>query len=49
MFSKKIGIDLGTSYFRVCSSENKNIYSEKNIIIINPLSDEVVFKGDKAF
>jgi len=49
MFSKKIGIDLGTSYFRVCSSENKNIYSEKNIIIINSLSDEVVFKGDKAF
>lgn len=49
MFSKKIGIDLGTSYFRVCSSENKNIYSEKNIIIVNPLTEEVVFKGDKAF
>jgi len=49
MFSKKIGIDLGTSSFRVCSSENKNIYSEKNIMIVNPISDEVVFKGNKAF
>lgn len=49
MFSKKIGIDLGTSYFRVCSSLNKNITSEKNILIINPLSEEIIFKGDKAF
>jgi rod shape-determining protein MreB len=49
MFSKKIGIDLGTANFRVCSSLNKVIFSEKNILIINPVSDEVVFKGDKAF
>lgn len=49
MFSKKIGIDLGTSSFRVCSSENKNIFAAKNLIIVNPLTDEVAFKGDKAF
>lgn len=49
MFSKKIGIDLGTSFFRVCSSENKNILTEKNILIVNPLTDEIIFKGEKAF
>lgn len=49
MFSKKIGIDLGTSFFRICSNENKNIYSERNILIINTLNDEIIFKGDKAF
>lgn len=49
MFSKKIGIDLGTSFFRICSNENKNIYSERNILIVNTINDEIVFKGDKAF
>lgn len=49
MFSKKIGIDLGTSFFRICSSEAKNIITEKNILIVNPLSEEIIFKGDKAF
>jgi rod shape-determining protein MreB len=49
MFSKKIGIDLGTSFVRICSNENKNIITQKNILIINPLNDEVVFKGEKAF
>lgn len=49
MFSKKIGIDLGTSFYRICSSENKNVYSERNLLIVNSLSEEIVFKGDKAF
>jgi rod shape-determining protein MreB len=49
MFSRKIGIDLGTAFFRVCSNENKNISSAKNILIMNPLTEEIVFKGDKAF
>lgn len=48
MFSKKIGIDLGTSQIRICSNENKNITTEKNILIINPLNDEIIFKGEKA-
>jgi rod shape-determining protein MreB len=49
MFSKKIGIDLGTSFYRICSNENKNIYSERNILIVNSLTEELVFKGDRAF
>lgn len=49
MFSKKIGIDLGTSFVRLVSSEVKDPKILRNILIVNPLNEEIVFMGDKAF
>lgn len=49
MFSKKIGIDLGTSFVRIVSSEVKDPKIIRNILIVNPLNEDIVFMGDKAF
>ncbi|NBO36812.1 hypothetical protein EBU91_04685, partial [bacterium] len=50
MFAKKIGLDLGTSFCRVCSSGTKDgIKTERNILIVNNQSNKVIYKGMKAF
>lgn len=50
MFAKKIGLDLGTSFCRVCSSGSKDsIKTERNILIVNSQSNKVIYKGVQAF
>ena len=49
MFSKKIGIDLGTSFTRLVSSEKTDPKVIRNILIVNPLNEEIVYMGDSAF
>jgi len=49
MFAKKIGLDLGTSFCRICSPGMKEFYTERNILIVNNQSEKVVYKGSKAF
>lgn len=48
MFSKKIGIDLGTANIRVCSLNSKDFYFESNILIQDANSEEYVKKGSEA-
>ena len=40
MFSKKIGIDLGTSNIRVCSANSKEYRYDSNILIQDSNSNE---------
>ena len=48
MFSKKIGVDLGTANIRVCSLNSKDIKYESNILIQDVNSGEYVKKGSDA-
>lgn len=49
MFAKKIGLDLGTSFIRLISSEVKDPIVERNILIVNPINEEIAFKGNEAY
>ena len=49
MFSKKIGLDLGTSFLRFCVQDSKEIITERNILIIEPNSQEIQYKGFEAY
>ncbi len=48
MFSKKIGIDLGTANVRVCSLNSKDIKYDSNLLILDLNTNEYVKKGTEA-
>ena len=48
MFSKKIGIDLGTANIRVCSLNSKDIKFDSNILIQDLNTNDYVKKGTDA-
>lgn len=48
MFSKKIGIDLGSSNIRVCSANSKEYRYDSNILIQDSNSNEYVKIGSEA-
>lgn len=48
MFSKKIGIDLGTANIRVCSLNSKEFKYDSNILIQDTNTNEFVKKGSEA-
>lgn len=48
MFSKKIGIDLGTANVRICSLNSKEIKYDSNLLILDSNTNEYVKKGKEA-
>jgi rod shape-determining protein MreB len=48
MFSKKIGIDLGTANVRVCSLNSKEIKYDNNLLILDSNTNDYVKRGQEA-
>jgi len=48
MFSKKIGVDLGTANIRVCSLNSKELKFESNILIQDINSGDYIKRGSEA-
>jgi rod shape-determining protein MreB and related proteins len=48
MFSKKIGIDLGTSKVRACIAGSKEIHEEHNILVEDIVRGGYIKKGEEA-
>ena len=48
-FSKRIGIDLGTSYVRLVSEDGKEPVIERNLLIIDPSTEEIFYLGNSAY
>ena len=48
-FSKRIGIDLGTSYVRLVSEDGKEPVIERNLLIIDPSTEDIFYLGNSAY
>lgn len=49
MFSKKIGLDLGTSFVRIISNDTSEPIVDRNILIVNPNTEDVLYQGNSAY